>query len=334
MKRYISREATKSGFVYRQSDRVIVDEHALSRIAALAIPPTWTGVKISPDNGAKLQAVGRDQSGKKQYIYHPKFVAKQEMEKFDRILEFARRLPGLRQQVERDLAHKEFDRRKVVACAIDLMDQTYFRIGNASYARNNQSYGLTTLRRKHVSIKGSRIVFDFKGKSGQYHHKEVSDQRIARILGRLEKMPGYEIFRYYDDEGRLQNLTSSDVNEYIKEHMGDEFSAKDFRTWGGTLMAATELIGCLRPRSKRETKRAITSCVKSVAKKLGNTPAVARRSYIDPRVFEAFSKKQSVVELEHVLQEMSRTEYTSDDERRIVDQLRKTKEVGDEAVPA
>lgn len=313
MTRFIERKKQGRGFRYTLAGKSI-DKATLSRVAGLAVPPAWTDVRISLSDRAKVQATGYDANGRKQYIYSRAHRDKQEAAKFDRITGFAERLPRLRRQVQKDLKRWRFDKRKVAAAAVSLLDQEYFRIGNNSYARSNKTYGLTTLRSKHLTVKSGKAIFDFVGKSGQEHHKVVTDEQIAKIVKKLDDMPGYELFRYYDKKGQLHNLTSSDVNDYIKNVMGDDYSAKDFRTWGGTLVAAVELAQETRPDTKTARKKAMNDCVKRVAKKLGNTPAIAKSSYIDPRVFKAYESRDGIAEVYETVKNMRPPKYISHDE--------------------
>ena len=313
MNRHIERKKQGKGFSYSLAGKS-VDKATVSRVASLAVPPAWTDVRISISDKAKVQATGFDANGKKQYIYNKSHTAKQEAAKFDRITSFAEKLPKLRKQVQKDLKRWRFDKSKVAAAAVSLMDQEYFRVGNEAYARSNKHYGLTTLRSKHLTVKNGKAIFDFVGKSGQEHHKVVSDEQIAKIVKKLDDMPGYELFRYYDKKGGLHNLTSSDVNEYIKSNMGDDYSAKDFRTWGGTLLAAVELAREVRGDTKTARKKAMNECVKRVAKKLGNTPAIAKSSYIDPRIFKAYESKDGITEVYETVQAMRPPKYISKDE--------------------
>lgn len=313
MTHYIERVKKGKQFNYLLEGKSI-DKAMVARVASLAIPPAWTNVRIAKGPRAKVQATGYDANGKKQYIYSKSHTAKQEAAKFDRITSFAQQLPALRRQVQKDLKRWRFDKRKVTAAAVSLMDQEYFRVGNHSYARSNQHYGLTTLRSKHLTVKSGKVIFDFVGKSGQEHHKEVTDEQITRVIKKLDDMPGYEIFRYYDKSGTLHNLTSADVNEYIKKYMGQDYSAKDFRTWGGTLLAAVELAREARADTKTARKKAMADCVKRVAKKLGNTPMVAKSSYIDPRIFEAYEAIDGITEVYTTVKTMRPPKYISHDE--------------------
>lgn len=317
MTAYIERKKHGKGFRYTLNGKT-VDKATLQRVASLAVPPAWTNVRISVSERSKIQATGYDANGRKQYIYSPSHRARQEAAKFDRITSFAEHLPRLRKQVKKDLKRWRFDKRKVLAAAVSLIDSEYFRVGNEAYARSNKSYGLTTLRSKHLTVKGNKAIFDFVGKSGQKHHKVVSDETIAKIVKRLDDMPGYELFRYYDKKGNLHNLTSQDVNEYIKNIMGSDYSAKDFRTWGGTLLAAVELAKAARPDTKTARKKAMTDCVKRVAKKLGNTPAIAKSSYIDPRIFSAYESSDGIGQVFKTIKNMKPKKYQSNEERLVM----------------
>lgn len=319
---HITRKKHGKGFSYRL-DGSKVSKATVSRIASLAIPPAWTDVEISVSDKDKVQATGYDLKGRKQYIYNADHTKQQETAKFDRITSFASHLPKLRKQIEKDIKRRRFDKRKVLAAAISLMDEEYFRVGNQAYAKQNQSYGLTTLRSKHVTVKAGKVIFDFNGKSGQQQHKVIEDATIARVVKKLDEMPGYELFRYYDASGSLHNLVSSDVNEYIKKYMGDDYSAKDFRTWGGTMLAAVELAKEIRPDTQTARKKAMTTCVKQVAKKLGNTPAIARSSYIDPRIFETYDTSDGIGEVFQTVKNMRPKKYLSSDERWVLALLSK-----------
>jgi DNA topoisomerase-1 len=267
---------------------------------------------VSPN--AKVQASGKDKAGRTQNIYHPKFRARQEKAKFKRILEFGERLPALRKQVELDLTERKLTKNKVLACIVKLMDQAYFRVGNKNYAQENQTYGITTMRRKHTTITSTRVVFDFVGKSGQKHVKTINDRQIARIIKQLDELPGHEVFQYLDEDGHTHTVTSNDVNEYIKTHMGEEFTAKDFRTWGGTLTAAAELALSERSPSERERKKVVTMCVQKVAKQLGNTPTIARSSYIDSRVINTYMKTTGLTKFAETVANMRPRKYAKPEE--------------------
>lgn len=224
----ISRKRNGKHFSYYLGNEKIEDSKTVDRIKSLAIPPAWEKVEISKSNRSKIQAKGYDSAGRLQYIYSPEFRAKQEEAKFQRILSFAQALPKMRRTTEKHLEHRKLDKDKVMACIVRLMDEAYFRVGNDIYAKENQSYGITTLRSKHADVSGDTILFDFTGKSGQRQKKKINDRKLAKIVKKLDELPGYELFKYYDDEGVLQQINSKDVNDYIKRAMGQEFTAKDF----------------------------------------------------------------------------------------------------------
>ena len=287
----IRRTMTPAGFAYHNArGEKIQDEKVLARIRALAIPPAWTDVWICPRANGHIQAVGRDVKGRKQYRYHPDWTAHASTNKFDRLPDFARALPRLRRRVERDLARRGHSREKVLATAVRLLELTLIRVGNAQYAKQNRSYGLTTLHKRHLEVGGTALTFAFKGKSGVEHEVRVRDRRLARVVRSLQDLPGQQLFKYRDADGTLCAITSDDVNAYIREAMGDGFSAKDFRTWAGTVSAARALRDMEPPTSATDAKRKITVCVKAVAGLLGNTPTVCRSSYVHPKVFELFEQ--------------------------------------------
>lgn len=319
--RTISRHKRGRGFVYTQSGTTLTDDTLVSWIQSLAIPPAWSDVTISHSPRAKVYATGYDQAGRQQAIYNPAFRSKRERLKFDRILRFAEALPKLRRQVERDLARQRLGKEKVLACIVRLIDTAYFRVGNERYAAENHSYGITTLRHKHLDISGNTVTFEFTGKSGQQHLKQITDKQIARIVKQLDELPGYEIFRYKDARGAMHDIGSKDVNEYIKTYMGEEFSAKDFRTWGGTLLATTELLAAERFADKKQRQKLVTSIVKNVAKRLGNTPTIARGSYIDPRVIAAYVDSGDITRVQRAMVNMRPRQYLSRDEQCVLQLL-------------
>ena len=285
----LKRTASGRGFAYHdQKGRLVTDETVLARIHALAIPPAWTEVWICPRASGHIQAIGRDVKGRKQYRYHPDWSAHAAETKFERLPDFARALPKLRRRVEADLNRRGPSREKVLATAVRLLELTLIRVGNAQYAKQNRSYGLTTLHKRHLEVDGAALTFAFKGKSGVEHEVRVRDRRLATVVRSLRELPGQQLFKYRDEAGDLCPVTSDDVNAYIREAMGEQFSAKDFRTWAGTVSAARALRDMEPPASAGEAKRRITVCVKAVAGLLGNTPTVCRTSYVHPRVFELF----------------------------------------------
>ena len=279
------------GFDYRDPDGDRVDDaRTLDRIRALAIPPAWTDVWICPSTRGHIQATGRDQRGRKQYRYHEGWRRDRDGLKFGRMIAFGRALPKLRAQVEKDLARRGLPRDKVVAAVVRLMELTLIRVGNEAYAKENKSFGLTTLRDRHARLSSVGGAFQFKGKSGVVHTTGFRDRRLARIVKACQDVPGQRLFQYLDDDGQRRSVESADVNAYIRAAMGEDFSAKDFRTWAGTLAAARAL--CLIPKatSATEAKRNVNTCVKAVAGLLGNTAAVCRGSYIHPLVLESYQQ--------------------------------------------
>jgi DNA topoisomerase-1 len=288
-KRWIKRRRAGKGFHYSENGQPITDQAILAYVHSLHIPPAWQAVQIAGNTRAKLLATGIDSAGRKQYIYHPSYRVKQEQAKFDRMLRFAQALPRMRSVTAQHIRRPRLDHKKVLACIVALMDEAYLRVGNATYAKTNNSYGITTLRSKHTNVERNTITFDFIGKSGQHHTKKITSQSLARIVQQLDELPGYEVFRYYTTTGQLVNIQSSDVNTYIKKIMGEEFSAKDFRTWGGTVMTVTELTRHIRPVSATERRKVVTHCIQHVARLLGNTPAITRSAYVDPRIIAAYT---------------------------------------------
>lgn len=316
----ITRRKTGKNFTYYKNDQKITDKDQIERINKLAIPPAWKDVEIAESVRTKIQAKGYDAAGRQQSIYSPSFRIKQDALKFERILLFAHALPKLRAQVEKDIAKRSLSKEKVLACIVKLIDEEFFRVGNEQYAKANQSYGITTLRSKHATITSSTVTFEFVSKSGQEHVKKIKDPKIARIIKQLDEMPGYEIFRYQDESGAMHDLHSSDVNAYIKQYAGDDFTAKDFRTWGGTLLATTAVLAEELDDDESKTARAkrITAIVKQVAKRLGNTPAIARSSYIDPRVFTSLEDKRTVPKLKNAMKDMRPKKYVSIEEQCVL----------------
>ncbi|MEJ0072654.1 MAG: DNA topoisomerase IB [Candidatus Saccharibacteria bacterium] len=302
----------------RDGEGVVHDGALITRIEALAIPPAWTDVQIARSPRAKILALGYDSAGRQQAIYNPTFRARQEKLKFDRILRFAVALPKLRRQIARDLKRRRLGKEKVLACVVKLIDEAYFRVGNERYAEENDHYGITTMRSKHVDVHGDTVVFDFVGKSGKEHVKEVTDPQLATIIKHLDELPGYEIFRYQDEKGHMHDIDAADVNEYIKTYMGEEFSAKDFRTWGGTLLATTELLASEDVHSKTLRQKQVVEVVKRVAERLGNTPAVARSSYIDPRVIDAYGHPHQIAKVKRTMARMKPKRYLSRDEQVVL----------------
>jgi DNA topoisomerase I len=278
------RRHRRTGFAYFRGDGSPVKNPAdVQRINRLAIPPAWTDVWICPSANGHIQATGRDARGRLQYRYHPEWRAARDATKFDRMLEFARVLPAIRRRVARDSRQPPVSREAVLATVVRLLESTLIRVGNEEYARANGSYGLTTLRDRHLDVRGSQARFHFSGKSGQYHNIALQDRALARRLRVLQDLPGQELFQYVDAAGRRHPITSSDVNDYPHQIAGEQFSAKDFRTWAGTL-AAADALSRVAARNGRYTKRQLGAVVTEVANRLGNTPSICRRCYIHPAV--------------------------------------------------
>jgi len=268
--------------------RVLRDPRTLERIRSLVIPPAWTDVWICPDALGHIQVTGRDARGRKQYRYHPRWRTVRDDAKYGRMLAFGQALPIIRARIEDDLAHRGLSRRKVLAAVIKLLEATLIRVGNEEYARDNGSFGLTTLRGRHASIKGATVKFRFRGKSGKVHEIGVQDRRLSRIVKSCQELPGQELFQYVDGHGRRRALTSSDVNDYLREVTGQGFTAKDFRTWAGTVLAAWALQALPPARTKTDAKKNVLRAVERVAGRLGNTVAICRKCYVHPVVFDAY----------------------------------------------
>jgi DNA topoisomerase-1 len=265
-----------------------VSARDLNRIRSLVIPPAWTNVWICPDPRGHLQATGRDVRGRKQYRYHPRWRETRDEDKYGRLPEFGRALPLIRRRIQRDLARPGLSREKVLAAVVKLLETTFIRVGNDEYARQNRSFGLTTMRDSHVRVTGSRVRFFFRGKSGVQHELELNDRRLARIVKQCRDLPGQELFQYLDANGRVVDVSSDDVNAYLKSITGTDFTSKDFRTWAGTVLAATLLCECEPCSSATAQKKAVTRAIDEVAKRLGNTRAVCRKCYVHPAVIEAY----------------------------------------------
>jgi DNA topoisomerase I len=264
------------------------DAATLQRIERLGIPPAWTAVWICPRPDGHIQATGRDAKGRKQYRYHERWRAVRDETKYDRMILFGEALPRIRARIARHLALPGLPREKVLATVVQLLETTLIRVGNDEYARKNRSYGLTTLRDRHVDVRGSTLRFHFRGKSGKEHTLTVRDRRLARIVQRCQDLPGQDLFQYVDVEGERRTLSSSDVNEYLREISGQDFTAKDFRTWAGTLYAFLTLREAEPWESETQAKKNVTETIKSVAERLGNTPTVCRKCYVHPAVLDAY----------------------------------------------
>jgi DNA topoisomerase-1 len=287
-----TREGRQGAFRYYDSrGRRIADAAKLERIDRLAVPPAWKDVSISPRPSAKVQATGFDKAGRKQYLYHPDYRAAQEQEKYDRLIRFAEKLPDLRAAMAEHLDKDELDRERVSAIALRLIDLGWFRVGSERYARDSRTYGITTLTKRHVSVRGHRVTLTFRGKHGIQVRSTLVDEELAAAMKELLAVKGPRVFEY-EWEGALHDLTSKRLNDYVKIYLGSEFTSKDFRTWGGTLTAATAFAERARrhgfPETPTDEKRSVTAVMRRVADQLGNTPAVCRASYVSPAVVEQY----------------------------------------------
>lgn len=283
------RRRAGSGFSYLDPQGArLSDGNALARIRTLAIPPAWIEVWICPDPAGHIQATGRDGRGRKQYRYHPAWTACRDEAKFSSLAAFARALPKLRERVDADLRRRGLPRERVVASVVRLLDNTLIRIGNDSYAQENNSFGLTTLRSRHLEVEGSRLRFSFVGKSGREWRLKLSDRRVATVVGAIQELPGQRLFRYLDEEGGSHDIRSQDVNDYIRAAAGPDFTSKHFRTWGATVSATLMLADTRLPGSKREQAIVLNAVLDEVAKMLRNTRAVCRRCYVHPAAVEAW----------------------------------------------
>jgi DNA topoisomerase I len=288
--RGIRRVRVRNGFRYIDPHgHPVRDKATLARIKSLVIPPAWTDVWISPHPKSHLQATGRDARRRKQYRYHPRWRELSHQSKYSRLVPFAHALPKIRRQIARDLRARALCKQKVLAAIVQLLEKTLIRIGNEEYRRANGSFGLTTLRDRHVKIRGQAIRFEFRGKSGIKQAVTLNDARLAKIVRRCQELPGQELFQYVDEGDRRRSITSADVNNYLRQAAGEAFSAKDFRTWAGTLLAARELSARRPGASQRRTKAVVVEVIKAVAHDLRNTPAVCRACYIHPAILEAFA---------------------------------------------
>lgn len=285
----IRRRRCGKGFRYIDPEgKTVRDKETLARIRSLVIPPAWTGVWICPNPKGHLQVTGRDARGRKQSRYHPRWREVRDETKYERMMIFGAALPSIRERVEHDLSLPGLPREKVLATIVRLMELTLIRVGNEEYARQNKSYGLTTMRDKHVEIDGATVTFKFQGKSGVKHTVDITDRRIAKIVQRCEDIPGYELFQYVEKDGTHRSVDSADVNDYLREISNQEFTAKDFRTWAGTVLVCVTLREFEAFASETEAKRNIVQAIKRVAARLGNTPSVCRKCYVHPAVLDFY----------------------------------------------
>ncbi|WP_343725390.1 DNA topoisomerase IB [Herbaspirillum huttiense] len=285
----IRRSRRGKGFAYHDAHgELIRDDDVVARLKSLAIPPAWEDVWISPHANGHIQATGRDARGRKQYRYHTRWRSVRDDAKYLRMISFARALPTIRRVVEQDLKRPGLHRQKVLAAVVHLLQTTFMRVGNDEYAKQNQSFGLTTLRHRHVRVDGSDVLFRFRGKSGVQHDIKLHDPYVARIIRKMRELPGQELFQYVDDEGERHCIDSGDVNAYLREAAGEDFSAKDFRTWAGTVLATLALQAFERVDSQAQAKQNVVRAIENVARRLGNTPSICRKCYVHPAVIESY----------------------------------------------
>jgi DNA topoisomerase-1 len=285
----IRRSRHGKGFAYHDAQgQLIRDAEVLARLKSLAIPPAWEEVWISPHHNGHIQATGRDARGRKQYRYHARWRLVRDDAKYLRMISFARALPTIRKVVEQDLQRPGLHRQKVLAAVVHLLQSTFMRVGNDEYARQNKSFGLTTLRHRHVRVDGSDVLFRFRGKSGVQHDIKLHDPYVARIIRKMRELPGQELFQYVDDDGERHCIDSGDVNAYLREAAGEDFSAKDFRTWAGTVLATLALQAFERVDSQAQAKQNVVRAIENVARRLGNTPSICRKCYVHPAVIESY----------------------------------------------
>jgi len=295
----ITRERSGKHFRYRDpGGKLVRDTETLRRIKSLAIPPAWTEVWICANPNGHLQATGRDDRRRKQFRYHPRWREIRDETKYARMMAFARALPKIRRRVRKDMALPGMPRNKVLATVVRLLEVSLIRVGNDEYARENDSFGLTTMRNKHVDVRGAKLRFHFRGKSGKWHDVDIRDRRIAKIVERCQDLPGQELFQFVDDDGSRRDVRSEDVNEYLREISGEDFTAKDFRTWAGTVLMAMALRDFDEFKTKAEAKKNIVAAIEVVAGKLGNTPAVCKKCYIHPHVIDSYLEGTLIESLE------------------------------------
>ena len=317
----ITREKRGKGFVYRDAKgRIVRDAKTLARIRALVLPPAWTGVWIATDPRAHLQATGKDAAGRKQYRYHAHWRAERDSTKYYRMLAFAAVLPAIRKRTRRDMMGPANCRPRVLATVVELLARTYIRIGNEEYMRKHKSHGLTTLQDRHVKIRGRKLHFAFRGKSGVFQSIEIEEPRLAKAVRECQDLPGQTLFQYRDDQKKIKSLSSTDINKYLREITDAPFTAKDFRTWAGTLAAAQALDGIDVPETKTAINRAIVKAIDHVAETLGNTRAVCRSSYIHPGVLDAYREGTTLSKVPSATTPRGLT----DAEARLVSLLRRT----------
>jgi DNA topoisomerase-1 len=320
----IGRRKVGKGFAYTTSDgKRVTDEATLARIRSLAIPPAYTDVWICADPDGHIQATGRDAKGRKQYRYHPRFREFRDSAKYEHMFAFARALPGIRARVAEHMALRGMPREKVLATVVHLLEATMIRVGNDEYVRQNNSFGLTTLRNRHVAVSGSELKFRFKGKSGKTWNLSVKDRRVAKIVRACQDLPGQELFAYVGEDGAVHDVTSADVNGYLREIAGSDITAKDFRTWTGTVLAALALAEFEEVDTQAAAKKNVRAAIEQVAARLGNTPTVCRKCYVHPEIFAAYLDKQLALEIrQEVEEELRDVEHLRAEEAAVLALLR------------
>ena len=305
---------------YRPDGSRVTDRKMIDRINSLAIPPAYTDVWICPRANGHLQATGRDARGRKQYRYHPRFRETRDSAKYERMLEFAEALPAIRAKVDEHMRRRGLPREKVLATVVHLLETTMIRVGNSEYAEQNKSFGLSTLRNRHVDVDGAELRFNFRGKSGKTWRLAVRDRRIARIVKSIQELPGQHLFQYVDDDGEVREISSTDVNDYLREISGRDITAKDFRTWTGTVLTALCLAAAEEAGSDTAAKRILNGAIAEVAGQLGNTPAVCRKAYIHPEVIGAFNERALVLKIK---QEAGKDGALRPEEKAVYDLLKR-----------
>jgi DNA topoisomerase I len=314
------------GFFYRYpgTDETVREERVLARIENLKVPPAWEEARIARSTSAKVQAIGYDSAGRLQYLYHPKYRERKEHEKFERILRFSEALPQMRYTTSAHLRRKKLNREKVLATMTRLMNAAYFRVGDERYARKNRTYGIATLRRKHLRVEGDTMVFEYTGKWGQVQRKVVTDAKLRRIVQECAALPGYEIFKYLDESGEVRGAKARDLNAYVKEVMGEEFTPKDFRTWAGTLFAAVKLAELGATEDLEQAEKNVLEAVDDVAQRLGNTRDIARASYISPRVIDHYMEGSVIAYYGELIEEIvAQQEGLTEGEEALLELLNK-----------
>jgi len=288
------------GFSFLDKDNKVLSDQEIERIKILSIPPAWENVQICSDEKGHIQAIGFDEKGRKQYIYHPLWTQYNQEHKFDSMVKFGQVLPSLRAEVAAGMRQHSLSKERIIATVVWLLEHTFIRVGNEIYEKDNHSYGLTTLREKHVEAHGKKIEFSFKGKSGVHHHYDISHPRIVQTIKECIELPGYKVFHYYDDQDNLQVVDSKDINDYLKHVTGEDLSAKDFRTWGGTTLAGDSLSKLGSFGEKISLQEALAQTVEVVSNHLGNTASVCRKYYIHPKIFSSYEKNKLVPHFEEI----------------------------------